>query len=673
MLKHLFNIFAPQKEENPPYPVNPSEKKLSLSELRYRRLFETAQDGILILDADSGKIEDANPYLQEILAYSKNELLGKHLWELGVFKDIVSSKEAFLKLQKQKYIRYKDLPLKTKNGRSIDAEFISNVYMVGNQKVIQCNIREISEFKKSDEKLILLSKALEVAANGIVITDDKGIIQWVNSSLTTTSGYTFEEAVGKSSRILIFGKNDTLFFRDLWKTISSGKVWHGELINRKKDGGFYPMETTITPVKDQDGEIKNFIAIQQDLESRKNLEKDLVKKNVNLVHQSKVQEETKQAMLNVMEDLEEAKRVIEIERARDEAMLISIGSGIIATDQNLRVTFMNEAAERLVGWKNEEVIGKLWFDFVPMVDENGNMLPEDERPIKQAISNKKLSTFTTPLDNYYFIRKDKTKFPVSVVAAPIILNRKVIGAIGVYQDITREKEIDKAKSEFVSLASHQLRTPLGIMKWYLEALENEDYMKKSPRMIRNYFDEISDSNERVLSLVRDLLSVSRIDQGRVKNVPKSVDLIQAIKEVVDQMQIVTHVHNITLGLTVPENKIPPVNIDVLRFSEVIENLVGNAIEYSVEAGSVNVTVKKQDDILLISVKDTGIGISKEDQKKLFTKFFRSEKAVTQNPEGSGLGLYVVKSYIEGWGGKLSFESVEGRGSTFTIHLPLCQK
>jgi PAS domain S-box-containing protein len=164
---------------------------------------------------------------------------------------------------------------------------------------------------------------------------------------------------------------------------------------------------------------------------------------------------------------------------------------------------MNEAAERLVGWKNEEVIGKLWFDFVPMVDENGNMLPEDERLIKQAISNKKLSSFTTPLDNYYFIRKDKTKFPVSVVAAPIILNRKVIGAIGVYQDITREKEIDKAKSEFVSLASHQLRTPLGIMKWYLEALENEDYMKKSPRMIRNYFDEISDSNERVLSLVRD--------------------------------------------------------------------------------------------------------------------------------------------------------------------------
>jgi diguanylate cyclase (GGDEF)-like protein/PAS domain S-box-containing protein len=128
-------------------------QELKDSELRYRRLFETAQDGILILDAATGSIIDVNPFLIEMLGYSREEFIGKKLWEVGAFKDIQASKDAFLALQKNEYIRYKDLPLKAKDGKLYQVEFVSNVYMVGDEKVIQCNIRDITERKHAQDAL----------------------------------------------------------------------------------------------------------------------------------------------------------------------------------------------------------------------------------------------------------------------------------------------------------------------------------------------------------------------------------------------------------------------------------------------------------------------------------------------------------------------------------------
>ncbi|MDD5668590.1 MAG: histidine kinase dimerization/phosphoacceptor domain -containing protein [Candidatus Omnitrophica bacterium] len=129
---------------------------LEASEIRYRRLFESAQDGILILDADTGKITDVNPFLIKMLGYSKEELLGKELWEIGTFKDIRASQKSFLELQTKKYVRYEDLPLKTKDGHFINVEFVSNVYLVNHHRVIQCNIRDITDRRRA-EKLVLRS------------------------------------------------------------------------------------------------------------------------------------------------------------------------------------------------------------------------------------------------------------------------------------------------------------------------------------------------------------------------------------------------------------------------------------------------------------------------------------------------------------------------------------
>ncbi|MDO8451509.1 MAG: PAS domain S-box protein [bacterium] len=674
MLRQFFSAFGRHKDASPagqgdrsPGPdMHARESALQFSELRYRRLFETAQDGILILDADTGKIEDVNPFLETMLGYSHDEFVGKELWEIGVFNDIADSKSSFMELQAKGYIRYKDLPLQSKDGRSIAVEFISNAYVVGDQRVIQCNIRDISDRKLAERKAAMQTAALKAAANGIAITDVNAVIQWVNPAFIALTGYTRDELLGQQMRILRSGKQNKMFYEKFWKTILSGRAWKGEIINRKKDGSLYIGEQMITPIIDEKGKATTFITITQDVTDRKKLEQSLTSRNAELERLAQSHLDTQKAMLNVMEDLEETRALIELERAKDEAMLASIGEGLIAVDNEGKVIMMNKIAEEILGWKISELQGKAVTN-LPLEDEAGTPMPSAERPTTIALATGKIIKVT-----FYFVRKDKTRFPIAITATPVIFGKKTIGLIEIFRDISKELAVDKAKSEFVSLASHQLRTPLGIMKWYIEALETEEYSRKAPVAIRKYLAEIYKSNERVLSLVRDLLSVSRIEQGRVKNVPKEVDLVHEIVETIDQLQIVARKKKIPLRVTVRAPKSPRIASESMRFHEVVQNVVANALEYTT-TGSVDVIIEKDGTMLCIRVKDTGIGISSADQKKLFTKFFRSEKAVSHNPEGSGLGLYVVKSYIEGWGGTVTVESAEKKGTTFTIRLPILQK
>jgi PAS domain S-box-containing protein len=251
-------------------------QKLKDSELRYRRLFEAAQDGILILDAKTGMIEDVNPYLIKMLGYTREEFVKKRLWEVGAFKDIESSKDAFEALQENEYIRYDDLPLRTKSGQLVQVEFVSNVYAVGDEKVIQCNIRNITERRLAEEALRLHSSALNAVATTVVITDRDGMIEWVNPAFTKLTGYTPAEAIGKNPRDLVLsGRQETAFYKHLWDTILAGNVWHGELINRRKDGSMYTEEQTITPLKDANGSISHFIAMKQDITERKQAEEKI--------------------------------------------------------------------------------------------------------------------------------------------------------------------------------------------------------------------------------------------------------------------------------------------------------------------------------------------------------------------------------------------------------------
>ena len=178
------------------------DKALQVSETRYRRLFETAQDGILLLDAATGQITDVNPFLEKLLGYSHVELIGQHLWEIGPFKDVAESKLAFEQLQTNEYIRYEDLPLETRDGQRIEVEFVSNVYRINGGKVIQCNVRDITE-RYHAEKALQTSETryrrlFETAQDGILLLDAAtGQITDVNPFLEKLLGYSHAEIVGQ--------------------------------------------------------------------------------------------------------------------------------------------------------------------------------------------------------------------------------------------------------------------------------------------------------------------------------------------------------------------------------------------------------------------------------------------------------------------------------------------
>ena len=252
-----------------------ADNSLIGSEKRYRRLFESAKDGILILDAKTGKIVDVNPFLLELLGYQHDQMLGQYVWELGPFANYAASKDAFELLKDEKYIRYEHLPLEAGNGRIIDVEFVSNVYLVDESNVIQCNIRDISDRIRADAERIRLLSAIDQADEMVLITEADGTINYANPAFEKVTGYTCQEIIGLNPRILKSGQQDDAFYRYLWETISSGNTFRGRIINKRKDGEFYTVEATISPVRDHSGQIVNYVAVKRDITERLRLESQL--------------------------------------------------------------------------------------------------------------------------------------------------------------------------------------------------------------------------------------------------------------------------------------------------------------------------------------------------------------------------------------------------------------
>jgi len=475
---------------------------------------------------------------------------------------------------------------------------------------------------------------IEYAATPIFTKNLYGIITTWNQKAEQMYGYRKEEIIGKSALLLVPNNKKDEVNEILYKIRHNEKIEDFETINLTKDGRFLNIKSSISPLK-KEGEIIGAIVTQYDISSLRETEAYLV--------------ET---------------------QTRSDALLESIGDGVVALDEKLNITLMNKAALTMLGWKLEEVIGKEVSTVMPLLDEKGNLFPNDKRPSVLAITTGVTTTSTTAGIGTFYLRKDGTKFPAEIKVAPVRVADKIVGVIDVFRDITKEKEIDKEKNEFVSITAHQLRGPLGISKWYFEAMQNDPYIKSAPKTISDYIQVMYASNERVLALIRELLSVSRIEQRSVKNTPESINLIENVTGIVKELQLIAQKKSINLSLEIKTSSLSKISIDSLRFHEAVQNLISNAIDYTPALGKVVVTIDSNDKNITIAITDTGIGIALEDQKKLFTKYFRADKAIEFKQEGSGLGLYVVKSYVEGWGGTITFISTEGKGSTFTITLPV---
>jgi PAS domain S-box-containing protein len=251
-------------------------EELSASEIRYSRLFESAIDGILILDAETGKIVDVNPFLIELLGYSKQNLIEKCIWEIGSFKDIYENKEKFLELQQKKFVRYYDLPLQTSTGKEIHVEFMSNVYADGLHKVIQCNIKDITERSHIQSEIKFQADLINNVAQDVIATDLQGKVIYWNNAAEKIYGWSSSEAIGESIMSLTPAQQSNEQANEIMKNLSAGESWAGEFQVKRKDGSSFPAFVTDTPILDSNGKLTGIIGISSDITERKHNEMELI-------------------------------------------------------------------------------------------------------------------------------------------------------------------------------------------------------------------------------------------------------------------------------------------------------------------------------------------------------------------------------------------------------------
>lgn len=326
------------------------------------------------------------------------------------------------------------------------------------------------------------------------------------------------------------------------------------------------------------------------------------------------------------------------------------------------ITSMNPAAAELVGYTAEELIGKSFKDVLAI----GTLLKEARGLLAQALEKGVMTAKPLRFEEIAI----KNRF-YDVFIAPVKDPKgDLYGGVVVLHDITHIKEVDRLKNEFVSVASHQLRTPLTIIDWYLEMLLSGDAGHISARQ-KDYIEEVYGASRRMVRLVNDLLNVSRLDSGKLKIEPSPTQLEAFLQKIVNEIKPLSRERRCTLIFQKPKGKLPKVQIDQSLLQQIMQNLVINALRYSsphICGAWVKLEMNQGGDYQ-ISVRDSGIGIPKEIQPRIFQKFFRADNAVKAATEGTGLGLYIAKMAVEAFGGRIWFISEENKGTTFYFTIP----
>lgn len=348
-------------------------------------------------------------------------------------------------------------------------------------------------------------------------------------------------------------------------------------------------------------------------------------------------------------------------KAKDDAILSSIGEGIIVTDSSGHVLLANQIAGDLLDTNTTSMLGKPLA--INMLQANGTgILPRNEQPMETALRSGRKITRQVVIP-----WKDGQKRVLGITATPVLQRGTVIGSIQILRDITREKEVDRMKTEFISLASHQLRTPLSAIRWFSEMLLSGDagtLTDQQTEFARNVYD----STERMIDLVGSLLNISRIESGRIRIDPVPTDVQELVNGIVRDLQAKLGERQQNIVVSV-HKELPKINLDSRLISQVYLNLLTNAIKYSPKGSDIAVFVSRQGDQVISQVSDSGYGIPKAEQSKMFQRFFRASNVSKIETDGTGLGMYLVKAIIESSGGKIWFESEEGKGTTFWFSLP----
>ncbi len=494
-------------------------------------------------------------------------------------------------------------------------------------------ITDITEQKSIEDQLNLQSSALEAAANGIVIMDSDGKVVWCNSAFTNLTGYTLKEIIGGELTILSSSKFPEENIKMMWNTVTNGNVWHGELINRKKDGSDYYEDTTITPVKDIDGKIKYFVSIKQDISSRKMNEASLIES------ETRFRTLYENATIGLFRSTPEGKilmansALLKIVGADSFAELSQINASNIYSDPSQREIFKRELTNkgRIVGfestWRKKD-------NSIVYVRESGRIVRDE---------NDRILYYEGTVEDF----SEKKRAEEEIILAK-----------------EKAERSDKLKTEFLAQMSHEIRTPLNVMLNFSSILK-EELQNQVDDELKSSFDVIELEGKRILRTVELILNMSELQTGNYNFRSTKININDIIKKHHHDFEKLAKQKKTNINI-VYHTEDYSLQADEYSINQIFYHLIDNAVKYTNE-GKIDIIIKRDiNSRLSVDIVDTGIGIDEEYMSQLFTPFTKEEKGYTRNYEGNGLGLALVKRYCELNNADIKVVSSKGRGTTIRI-------
>ncbi len=397
----------------------------------------------------------------------------------------------------------------------------------------------------------------------------------------------------------------------------------------------------------------------------KDLEKNVEEKTAEL-------EQSRKAVLNLLEDSLGDKEKIDQAKIHIETIVENLTSGLVEYDSNFIILRINNAAEEMLGIQRGNVAGKQISpedianrELESLVRVSYPGLTPGVRKLKKEISG------FSGADVHEIIVRYPLERELQVVTAPVTnpATGETYGFIKVIRDITRERMISKSKSEFISIAAHQLRTPLSGIKWTMKLIMDGDMGPLNHEQLE-YLDRGYETAQKMVRLVNDLLNVARIEDGRFGYEFKMADIVETLSVTLNNSILAAKARNIEVEFIDNTGGVEPFVFDAEKISLAVQNLLDNAIKYTNLGGKVVFEIEKEGDYLKGKISDNGVGIPSAQMERLFSKFFRADNVMHMQTDGSGLGLFIVKNILLRHGGNITVESEEGKGTTFIFVIPL---
>lgn len=603
-----------------------AQKELVESEKKYRALFDNIQDGIFIIQ--DAKFVLCNNALADMLGYKVEELIGTP------FGRVIAPEDFDLVVGRYKQrLDGIDVP-NCYEFKACHKDPSIDVYLQLHVGVTEFNgkptsvgtVKNITGKKDADKKLRELSEIIRQTQSTVILTDVQGKIVYVNKAFTELTGFTAEEVIGQSPNILKWDNTCRNIFAQLWDHILKGRNWNGELLNKRKDGTKFWVKVSISPIMDEKGTITNFVAIEDDITFEKYAREE-INKNEKLLS----------------------------------TVLNSAPIVLFIIDKNETVKFARGSLLAEFNINPDHTVGRNIKEFLIGFDD----LYSD---LKLALTGKTFSA------NYKIgnlvVENSYSPFHDS--------DGSVVGTFGLSTNVTarfetEQKLIDakedalkssKLKTDFLAQMSHEIRTPVSTILNYTTLIEEALIDKIVDHDLKNAFASIESGGRRLIRTIDMILNMSQFQSGTFRPVFEYFDLNEILKQVASELSRQAEIKNILLQYNSADKKYI-VHADHISVTQIFINLIDNAIKYT-HHGEVTVTLEESKNHYCVKVKDSGIGMSKEYLQNIFTPFSQEETGYTRKFEGTGLGLALVKKYVEVNNATIKVDSVKDAGTTFTI-------